>query len=135
MLSIAADEGDRPELEPLGHVHRADRNRIGREIAVGRKPPAGEIGLCKGWFRALADKLSGPPEDCDLPWLDVARTQVAQPAGERGYLVIKGLARVISGSGPRRIDIVWRVSSSPSTSASFAGNSASEKRRIAALVR
>jgi len=92
MLRIATDESNCPEFEPLGRVHRSDHDSAGRKVAIGRQPPAGETGLCKGWFRALAGNLPGPSEDCDLPRLDAARTQVAQPNGECCYLVLEGFS-------------------------------------------
>jgi hypothetical protein len=93
VLCIAADEGDGSEFKALGGVHRADRDRIRCEVAIGRQPPAGETRLREGWFRALEDNLPGPSKDCDLPWLDAARTQVAQPMGERCCLVLDGFSR------------------------------------------
>src|SRR5271163_4818885 len=101
---------------------------------VARQPAAGEAGLGEGWFRALAHHLSRPSEDRDLARLDVARTQSRDQRASETISASTNFSATIPGSGPRRIDIVWRVSCSPSTSTSFAGN-ASENRRIFALVR
>jgi hypothetical protein len=91
--------------------------------------------VCEGRVRALADDLPSPSEDSDLAWLDVARVQVAKPAGESSNLVLDGLSP--NDFGFRTAQYRYRLAGFllAIDFRQLCRYSKSEKRRISALVR